>query len=250
MKRFIVKPQHFRKSPLALKRAIPAAKLVSYPGRYQPALDYRQDVFLAYPPIDRYPNRIANVPASYGFLSRFYTSDKHTQRSLIRQTSSLRTPESYASTHFIVRPLRHFGGFGYRITDDPADYNPATEYIAPAFAKKREYRSIFVMGTPLILLRKKPGPDAGPFDAWNHTTGSFFQTVNDVSASPLSSTSFFADASSFVCLRDTHLIAVDVLLGDDHTYAVTELNFSPALSIESNLERIAHALAYPPLRLA
>lgn len=243
MKRFIVKPLHFRKSPLALKRAIPARKLVSYPGRYQPALDYRQDVFLAYPDPDRYPNPIVNVPESYGFLSSFYATNKRSQRLFIRDYSSLKTPESYASTHFIVRPLRHFGGHDYRITDDPSDFNPEAEYIAPAFHKKREYRVIFVMGSPLILLRKKPGEGAQPFDAWNHTNGSFFQTVNDWPSSPLTRTSFFDDAGSLCVLRDAHLIAVDVLLGDDNTYAVTELNFSPALSIPSNLERIAHAFS-------
>lgn len=243
MKRFIVKPKHFRKSPLALKRALPALKLVSYPGRYQPALDYLQDLFLAYPPIDQYPNLIDNVPSSYGFLSSFYSSNKATQRSLIRDLSNLKTPESYASSHFIVRPLRHFGGHDYRITTDPSDFNPEAEYIAPAFPKKREYRVIFVMGSPLILLRKKPGEGAQPFDAWNHSNGSFFQTVNNVAESPLFQTSFFSDAESFVCLKDTHLIAADVLLGDGNSYAVTELNFSPALSIVSNLERIAHVFA-------
>jgi hypothetical protein len=237
--RYLVKPSKFRKTPLLLKHVLGAQKLVSYPGRFQPALDYTRDFFLSFPPLHRYPNPITNVPESYGFLSSFYTSDKHTQRKLI-QESGLKTPDSYASSVYISRPLRHFGGHNYRITEDPTDYNPSTEYISPAFPKWREYRVVFVLGTPLILLRKKPGPSAGPFDAWNHTTGSFFQTVHHRLESPLSSTSFFSDAASFCVLRDTHLVAVDVLLSEQRDYAVTEVNFSPAVSISSNIEVIAH----------
>jgi hypothetical protein len=237
--RYLVKPSKFRKTPLLLKHVLGARKLVSYPGRFQPALDYARDFFLALPPRDQYPNLISNVPPVYDFLSTFYTSSKSVQRTYI-SSSGLKTPESYASSAYIVRPLRHFGGHNYRITEDPEDYNPTTEYISPAFPKWREYRVVFVLGTPLILLRKKPGPDSGPFDPWNHTTGSSFQTVNNREESPLSSSSFFTDAASFCVLRDTHLVAVDVLLSEQRDYAVTEVNFSPAVSIPNNIEVIAH----------
>lgn len=237
--RFLVKPHKFRRTPLLLKRALGAQKLVSYPGRYQPSLDYRQDLFLAFPPADRYPNPIVNVPESYAFISSFYTSSKHTQRELIRE-SGLKTPEDFASDHFVVRPLHHFGGHNYRITTEPDDFNPAEEYISPAFPKWREYRVLFVMGHPLILLRKKPGPSVGPFEAWNHASGSYFQTVIDRAASPLSASSFLADAEGFCVLRDTHLVAADVLLNERREYAVTEVNFSPAITIPTNLEAIAH----------
>jgi hypothetical protein len=237
--RFVVKPHKFRKTPLLLKRALGAQKLVSYPGRYQPPLDYRKDFFLAFPRLDRYPNPIVNVPDSYSELSSFYASDKHTQRTVIG-SSGLKTPESFASDYFVVRPLHHFGGHDYRVTDDPSDFDPTTEYISPAFPKWREYRVLFVLGTPLILLRKKPGPSVGPFDAWNHANGSYFQTVHNRSESPLAASSFFADAEGFCVLRDTHLVAADVLLNERSEYAVTEVNFSPAVSIPSNLEAIAH----------
>lgn len=240
--RFIVKPSKFRKTPLLLKRRLGARKLVSWPGRYQPPLDYSQDLFLAYPQCNRYPNPIANVPASYEFISAFYTLSKHAQRGVILQ-SGLKTPEAYTSQYFVVRPLRHFGGHDYRITSDPNDYDPTTQYISPAFSKWREYRVIFVKGSPLLVLRKKPGPDAGPFDAWNHASGSFFQTVNDHASCQLSQSAFFDHATSFCVLRDTHLIAADVLLDRDYNYAVTEVNFSPAVSIETNIEVIANAFA-------
>lgn len=246
--RFVVKPNKFRQTPLLLKRTLRAQKLVSYPGRYQPALDYTRDLFLAFPAIDRYPNRIDNVPTSYRALSTFYHSNKHTQRRLIGEV--LKTPESYASSPdertigtFIVRPLQHFGGHNYRITNDANDYNPATEYISPAFPKWREYRVLFCKGNPLILLRKKPGPEATPYSAWNHTSGSYFQTVHNIAESPLSSTSFFSDAQNSIVLRDSHLLAVDVLINREHQYAVTEFNFSPAITIPANLEVISNAFS-------
>lgn len=239
--RFVVKPARFRKTPLLLKRVLGARKLVSYPGRYQPTLDYRQDLFLAYPQSGRYPNPIVNVPDSYEYLSSFYTQSKHSQRGLLLQ-SGLKTPEVFPSLNFIVRPLRHFGGFDYRITEDENDYDPDTQYISPAFHKYREYRVIFVLGTPLIVLRKKPGPGVGPFDAWNHASGSYFQTVLERSG-PLFSTSFIEDASNVPVLRDTHLVAADVLVDRDSNYAVTEVNFSPAISIPANLEVIQNAFS-------
>lgn len=245
--RFVVKPNKFRKTPLLLKRTLGARKLVSYPGRYQPALDYTQDLFLAFPALDRYPNRIDNVPASYSALSSFYHSNKRTQRRLIGEY--LKTPESFASSQdavrltYIVRPLQHFGGHNYKVTNDPNDYDPATEYISPAFPKWREYRVLFVKGNPLIILRKKPGPECTEYSAWNHTSGSYFQTVIDRASSPLLQTSFLSDADSCVLLRDSHLVAVDVLINRQQQYAVTEFNFSPAITIPANLEVIAHAFA-------
>lgn len=240
--RFVVKPSKFRKTPLLLKRALGAQKLVSIPGRYQPALDYTRDLFLAFPQRGRYPNPITNVPESYDLLSAFYTLSKHAQRGVLLQYG-LKTPEAYPSTHFIVRPLRHFGGHDYRITKDPSDYDSNTQYISPAFKKWREYRVLFVRGTPLVVLRKKPGPESGPFDAWNHASGSFFQTVHDRSESPLSRTSFFEDAERCCVSRDTHLVAADVFISEDFAYAVSEFNFSPALSIPANIEVITHAFA-------
>lgn len=243
--RFVVKPSKFRKTPLLLKRALGAQKLVSYPGRFQPALDYHEDLFLAFPQRGRYPNPITNVPDSYDLLSAFYTLSKHAQRGILLEYG-LKTPEAYESTHFIVRPLRHFGGHDYRITEDPEDYDPDTQYISPAFPKWREYRVIFVLGSPLVVLRKKPGPNLGPFDAWNYTNGSFFQTVNDRLTSPLSRTSFFENAARCIVSRDTHLVACDVLIDEDCNYAVTEFNFSPALSIPANIEVISNAFAHRP----
>lgn len=241
--RFVVKSARFRKTPLLLKRVLGAQKLVSIPGRYQPPLDYNEDLFLAYPQIGRYPSPIINVPESYTFLSSFYTLSKHDQRGVLLQ-NGLKTPEAYTSPTFVVRPLRHFGGLDYRLTNDPSDYDPSTQYISPAFNKWREYRVIFVKGSPLVVLRKKPGPESGPFDAWNHTTGSYFQTVLDRESSPLSRTSFFDDAARCSVSRDTHLVAADVLIDSDNNYAVTEFNFSPAITIQTNLEVIANAFAH------
>jgi hypothetical protein len=239
--RFIVKPNKFRKTPVLLKRTIGARKLVSYPGRYQPPLDYNQDLFLALPSPNRYPSPIINLPPSYNLISSFYHSNKKTQRSILADTG-LKTPEAYPSDTYVVRPLQHFGGHGYRLTESSTDYNPASEYIAPAFKKWREYRVVFVKGVPIIILRKKPGVDASPYEPWNHTTGSFFQTVLDTQSCKLQSSRFFSDVSTNSLIKPTHLVGVDVLLDKDLNYAITEINFAPALTIESNLEVIRNVL--------
>jgi len=240
--RFIVKPSKFRRTPLLLKTSLGADKLVSVPGRYQPTLDYSQDLFLAFPKAIGYPNPIENVPESYEEISTFYRATKSGQRRMLL-SSSLKTPEAYASSHYVVRPLHHFGGHDYRVTDNPNDYDPNTQYISPAFEKWREYRVLFIKGRPLITLRKKPGPNSDPFSAWNHTSGSYFQTVHQLEASPLSLTQFFADAANVCVLRDTHLIAADVLINRRFEYAVTEVNFAPAITIPANLEVIKNAFA-------
>lgn len=239
MFKYLVKSRQFRKTPVLLKHTLPARKLVSVGGRFQPPLDWRRDFFFAYPNPTTYPNVIANLPRSYDHIVRFYQANKRDQREML-QSVGIHTPESYVdeATHFIVRPLRHFGGQGYRITTDSSDYNPATEYIAPAFPKKREYRVIFVFGTPLILLRKKPSESTGMFDAWNHTSGSFFQTISSLDECRLAQdTSFFSDAQKLCVITDAHLVAADVL-ANGSKYAVTEINFSPSITLPFNLNRI------------
>lgn len=239
MFKYLIKSKQFRRTPVLLKHTLNARKLVSVGGRFQPQLDWHRDFFFAYPNPSAYPNVIHNLPRSYEHIVRFYQANKRDQRELM-QSVGIRTPESYVdeATHFIVRPLRHFGGQGYRITTDSSDYDSNTEYIAPAFPKKREYRVIFVLGKPLILLRKKPSDNTGMFDAWNYTSGSFFQTISGLDECRLAQeTTFFDDAQKLCVITDAHLVAADVL-ANGSKYAVTELNFSPSITLPINLYRI------------
>lgn len=237
MFKYLLKSRSFRRTPVLLKHTLDARKLVSAGGRFQPALNWHRDFFMAYPPV--YAGGMSNLPPSYQHLSTFWSSNKSEQRELLQSVGVL-TPESHAdqATHFIVRPNRHYGGHDYRITTDPNDFNPATHYVAPAFPKKREYRIVFLYGHPLILMRKKQGPNVGPFDPWNHGNGSYFQTISSIDQCKLAAdTSFFSDIQKMVVVRDAHLIAADVM-SNGNSYAVTELNFSPSITLPDNLLRI------------
>lgn len=237
MFKYLLKSHNFRRTPVLLKHALGARKLVSAGGRFQPALDWRRDFFMAYPP--HYPNVMANLPPSYGEISQFWSASKANQRQLL-MAAGIKTPEAYASgaTHYIVRPFRHYGGTDYRITTDPTDYNPDTHYLAPAFPKQREYRVLYVYGHPLILMRKKPGPNAGTYDAWNHGSGAYFQTISSMDQCKLAlETQFFSDIANYPVVHTAHLVAADVISNGSH-YAVTELNFSPAITIPANITRI------------
>lgn len=237
MFRYLLKSHSFRRTPVLLKHTLGARKLVSAGGRFQPQLDWLRDFFMAYPPV--YAGIMSNLPPNYRHLSNFWSSNKSEQRELL-QSCGIMTPESHTdnATHYIVRPNRHYGGVDYRIVTDPTDFNPATHYVAPAFPKKREYRVVFVYGHPLILMRKKPGPNVGPFDPWNHANGSYFQTISSMDQCRLAQdTSFFSDIQKICVVRDAHLVAADVM-SDGNRYAVTELNFSPSITLHDNLLRI------------
>lgn len=239
MFRYLLKSKQFRTTPIYLKRTLNIRKLVSVGGRFSPDLDWNQDLFLAYPKPSQYNNQLQNLPNSYDIISNFYTANKKLQRSILN-SYNIKTPESYAANarHFVVRPLRHYGGINFRVTNNSEDYNPQYEYISPLFPKKREYRVIFVFGTPLIILRKKPDDNATVDAPWNHTNGSFFQTISSLSECRLhTQTSFFSDISDCPLIQHTHIVAADVLTNSSD-YAVCELNFSPAITLPNNLQRI------------
>lgn len=241
MFRYLLKSRQFRTTPINLKRALGISKLVSVGGRFTPDLDWNRDLFFAYPKENAYGGRLVNLPPTYDEIASYYTSNKRHQR-LVLNAHGIKTPESYAddARRYVVRPLRHHGGVGFRVTHSKEDYDPNSEYISPLFPKKREYRVIFVFGTPLILLRKKPSDDATEDMPWNHTTGSSFQTISSMEECRLHiQTSFFNDVQGFPVIRDAHIVAADVL-ANGNRYAVCELNFSPAITIPSNLERIKH----------
>lgn len=198
--------------------------------------DWNSDLLVAYP----HASKVANVPENYNKVRDFYRSDKSQQRQLL-MSSGIKTPNSYTSDRFIVRPLRHREGRDYRITTEVNDYNAETHYISPAFYKLREYRVIYVYGNPVVVLGKKPPEGADPFSAWNHTTGARFSTINRREESMLWGTSFIRDAATFDVIKTATLVAADVLVGPSYTYAVTELNFAPSLTIARNIEDIANA---------
>jgi hypothetical protein len=145
---------------------------------------------------------------------------------------------------YVVRPLRHSQGIGYRLTRDPLDFEEGKEYISRLYPKAHEYRVIFVYGTPLITLLKRVPDDIDRDGPWNHATGSSFVTVTDPTKNRLRHFDVVDKLRAFDVVQTAHLVGADIMLGPDKSgYAVTELNFCPSITIPSNLERIKQHVA-------
>lgn len=167
-------------------------------------------------------------------------------------------PATYTESHlepdvaamgvrWIARPLRHSGGNGFRIVtpeelQTPGAYNPSTEYLQELYPKTHEYRILIVRGEPLITLLKRVNDDAPPDAPWNHAQGASFVTVEDINNNRLRHTDVYdvihRNQDSFFSSVD--LGGLDVMFNrNDRSYRICELNLCPAISIASNLERIA-----------
>jgi hypothetical protein len=145
---------------------------------------------------------------------------------------------------YVVRPLRHSQGIGYRITSDPLDFEEGKEYISRLYPKAHEYRVIFVYGTPLITLLKRVPEDIDRDGPWNHAAGSSFVTVTGPTKNRLRHFDVVEKLRAFEVVQTAHLVGADIMLGPDKSgYAVTELNFCPSITIPSNLERIRNHVA-------
>jgi len=143
-----------------------------------------------------------------------------------------------APVRYVVRPLRHFGGHGYRLTEQADDYNPFNEYISEVFPKRHEYRVIFVYGTPVAtMLKRMPQETPNPTLPWNHSMGAYFISVNNPENNRLRNTDVYEKLSSSPIVKASHLVAADVLLAKRNRYAICELNFCPALT-GTNFEKV------------
>lgn len=143
------------------------------------------------------------------------------------------------SGRFVVRPLQHRGGLGYRITDRIDDFIEGKEYISELYPKTHEYRVIFCFGTPIITLYKRVPDTADRDGPWNHACGSTFVTVNDINNNRLRHTDVYDRLKEFDVIKHAHLCAADIMLGQERgNYAVCELNFCPSITIATNLERV------------
>jgi hypothetical protein len=252
MTRFVVRPASIRRTPRELASLLDA-KTRRYPSNTSVLFNYQSDFFLTYPP----PSHIENqgrsehgqftAPFSYAALHSFYSSNKFSQRSQLSQ-ARVPTLESYNSRdeaahanpgQFVVRSLRHSGGRDYRITQDATDFVEGREYIARVYPKTAEYRLIYVLGKPLILLKKKNPTNIPPELPWNHTNGSSFYTINDIPSSKIARSGLITKLTAVPIIIHAHLAAVDILWSDDRPPAVCEVNTCPGLSIEANLEKVA-----------
>lgn len=216
-----------------------------YPNRM---FDYNRDFLMAVVN----PSHVRNAPEDYGQTYFFATRNKYAQRRYL-QAAGIPVP-AVADSHegartltgdqFVVRPLRHSRGVGYRVTSSRSDFREGEEYISELYRKRREYRIIFVKGEPLVFLRKKPNEGVDATQPWGHEN-SFFQTINDVPASRLARTDAVARLSRYSVIRGAHIAAVDILYDDRNIskpWVALEVNFCPALNIDNNRARVVEYL--------
>ena len=255
--RFVVRPEGFKRTPSKLAQALQARQTLLYaPGtpyfNRRAPLDADKDLFLCAPDVGLLPPNQRTEDRA--LTNRFFRATKGGQRKLLQEWG-VKTPESYPAcpsredatnrTAYVVRPLRHFGGQEYRVTNSPTDFNPALEYISPLFPKEHEYRVIYLKGQPVITLYKRLPETEVNFDGpWGHDTASTFVTVNNPENNRgRNYPKFYEDFGRTPLVRGSHLLGVDVMIARNHKYAVCEVNFCPSVTIDGNLTKIATLLS-------
>jgi hypothetical protein len=245
----LLRPRSILGTPKRLAQEL-GFRLRFYPNpRRNFFLDFRRDLCYILPEM----KDIKNCPYSYLDALYFFKANKASQRKIL---SAYKIPvPRWATTHpearelagetFVVRPLHHQHGKKYRLSDLPDAFSEGYEYVSEVFPKTREYRVIYLFGKPVIQLRKKPAPGLRPEDAWNHSQGSYFQTVQNVQEGVLwQKTSFYKDLENFPPILGSHICAVDVLFNSKShpNYVVCEINSCPSITIPENVKTIVEAV--------
>ena len=210
------------------------------------------DFFMHYPPPAIVQTRRDRTLNEYMGLFDFFSSNKRDQRrGIARHGLPVPTETNFVIGHdkMVVRPLRHQGGAGWRISDHPNDYDPRTHYGAKLFPKTHEYRIIYVKGKPIIFLKKvKNDRNLQADQPWNHGN-THFSTVDRVDW-PRSNlavhTRCFQLLDECSIIRNADYVGVDVLYNrNSHDWCVCEFNSCPGLTIEDNIKEVARAIQAP-----
>lgn len=207
---------------------------------------------------------------SYTTVRAFASATKPAQRSLLRadgfptpftastqrelegsgrnELHNLRTGthSENENSSFIVRPLRHSQGRGWRLTNNPSDFQEGREYVQEVYPKNHEYRILAVRGTPLVTLLKRRPEHLTQDQPWNHANGSTFVTVTDESNNRLRHTNVYQLIEQSQLLKGIDFCGIDVMYSRRNDYAIAEVNLCPSLEIQPNLQRISnHVLSLP-----
>lgn len=245
MIRYVVRYKSVRRSPALLAEAL-GVQTRRYPGRLMKAPSYNRDLLFVYPRPEELLETGSTTREIVHQLHGFFNCNKYSQRRYLQATgipipwtagNLSETSTAPSNTSFVVRPLRHSQSQNFRVTTSVQDFSPGQEYISSLFPKTREYRILYVLGKPLIILRKKPNEGVGPEEAWGHVN-SHFQTIQDVPNCKLSGTDIFSRLGQCPIVQNAHILGVDVLW-NRHGYVVLEFNSSPALTIENNISKVA-----------
>lgn len=243
---YVIRPHGIRSTPRGIATDLNCQTRFYPNNRHPRRYDYRNDFMMAV----IHPEHLINYPEAYRDLYHFSTRNKYGQRQTLsnfvpvpRAAATETEAAGLAGDKFVVRPMRHSGGLGYRVTDNRLDFVHGQEYISELFPKRREYRIIFVFGQPLIVLRKKPNEGVTDDAPWGHQN-SVFQTINDVPGSKLAATDVFTRLGAMPAVQTAHIVAADILYNakSDPQYAVLELNFCPGVDIDNNRAKIVEAI--------
>jgi hypothetical protein len=231
--RYVVRPSHILTTPRVLARAMGAKRTLRWPSkRIVPS--YQQDFLLVY------PANVTDGPEKYQELRAFSNSNKLIQRRYLHD-HDIPVPTGEAE-EYVVRPLRHSQGQGWRLTDNPEDYDKSSEYISPLIKKEHEYRVVYCFGTPLFTLLKRRAEGLTYRDPWNHQHGSTFVTVEDPNNNRLRHTDVVERLEQVPVVQHAHLCAADVLFTKEKQAFVCELNFCPSLTIQGNVAKVVSFL--------
>lgn len=199
-------------------------------------LNWNTDLFLSFPSNPR--TVVRNTPEQYDRMVAFFRANKLGQWR--RLDEFFDTPQ-LAGPPYVVRPLRHFGGAGFEMSETlPPPERSATHYWRSLWKRNREYRLIYCHGKLVLTLLKRVNEDTPQNVAWNHGV-SHFVTVTDPINDRIKNTTFFDDVKPFLEAYPFHFIAFD-LLYRKKKYAVVEVNFSPGVTIPANQLKIKEAL--------
>lgn len=146
---------------------------------------------------------------------------------------------------FVVRPLRHSQGLGWRTTNSRRDFHEGREYIQSLVHKRREYRAILCRGQLQLVLRKRT-PESNPLAPWNHAQGSSFVTV-DATRSNLAGSGILENLTQSHLVRNIDLVGVDIIQDNSGSTFVLEFNSCPSISIQENVNKIAEYFVNNPL---
>lgn len=248
MIKHIIYPSGIITTPRRLKEELNARYLSSRITRHH---NPSSTLFLSYARESVHTTGVATHPTYVG-LSEFYRSSKLSQRKKIglcgvgvpasatRGSAELETIEDLGHG-FVCRPFNHRGGQGWRHVSTPHEVGNE-EYVSPIFPKYREYRLIYVLGEPIIVLRKRPVRDSSeridPTVPWNHAQGSSFVTVNEASNDYTLQTSLREDLENVLVLKQSDIVGIDVMLDRHNNYQVCEFNTCPALTLDNNIEKV------------
>jgi len=128
---------------------------------------------------------------------------------------------------------------GFRVTDDPGDFNWRVEYISKLVDRKYEYRAVFVRGKHVCTYRKDVPAGTSSATPWNHAAGARFVTTNPQTCR-LNNTFIYDALRGCPVVKHASICVADILLeylphASYPTAYVCELNMCPGVQLENTL---------------